>query len=73
MSTTTTVREVPALERATDRLERAAGTAHACFDDLAAPGWDVFLQSRARFLDRPAPGGFAGAKVGLSAERRHGG
>jgi len=38
------------LERARSRLRRAMGTADACEDDLACPGWASFRNSRATFL-----------------------
>jgi hypothetical protein len=72
MSTTASALELPPLERATDRLERAAGTAHACFDDLALPDWESFRQNRSRFLDRSAPSESAGAHVGLPTGRSDG-
>lgn len=73
MPTTTSALGMLPLERATDRLERSAGSAQDCFDDLAAPGWDSFRQSRARFLDRAAAGEPAGSQIGLPTGRRDGG
>lgn len=45
----------PPLERARDRLRLSAAIGHACYDDLAAPGWASYRSSRARFLGRPEP------------------
>jgi hypothetical protein len=72
MSTTVSALELPPLERATDRLERAAGTAHACFDDLALPDWQSFRESRLRFLERSAPNEPAGSHAGLPTGRSDG-
>lgn len=73
MSTTTFPPYPPALERATGRLERAAGTAQACYDDLAAPDWQSFRQSRSRFLRRTGPSDSTATEAGLPTERRNGG
>ena len=35
---------------ATARLERQYRTGRSGYDDLAAPGWDQFVQSRERYL-----------------------
>jgi hypothetical protein len=73
MSTTTvSALELPSLERATGRLERTAGTAHACFDDLAAPDWQAFRQRRPRFLHQTSPSESTAAEAGLPTGRRDG-
>jgi hypothetical protein len=69
MSTTVSALELSPLERATDRLERAASSAHACFDDLALPDWESFHRSRSRSLDRSAHSESAGALVSLPTRR----
>lgn len=60
---TTAVHPRSPLQRARARLHQSAGTAHACYDDLAAPNWASFRSSRARFLGRPARGERPDAEV----------
>jgi hypothetical protein len=71
MSTTTAVDQSSSLKRASDRLHGLAGTAEACYDDLAAPSWESYRRSRERFLDRRAARESARAMIGLPNEGRH--
>jgi hypothetical protein len=54
------------MERARDRLRRAADTSGACYDDMAVPRWDSFRVSRARFLAQAEPRGLGWGQGGTA-------